>query len=413
MKQVLRSFCLAAACVVATAASAAEPIKFGLCYDLSKSYAFATPWFVQAAKDLATLVNDKGGIEGHKVEMVVQDTANEPQRGIECYEKLKREGVLIFDTMSTPVSMAVLPRAMRDGNVMMQSLVGRGDAIVGDVFKWVFPVGATYWSQAANNMEYIKRKHNGSLKGVKIAFVFMDHPFGYEPQAVLKKIAERESAEINFFSFPLPGVDQSSVWTQVRRYNPDWVMFWGISNMHVVAAREMRRNGIPMTKYIGANWLNETDLNNMGGLGTGLKRGTVVAGDLDNPLRQEIIKDVYDKGKGAGDRARADNAYYMVGLAMFSVAFEAVRNAAANGSGSLTPEKIKNGYESIKGFANSGLTAPVTVTPKDHGGAGKTRIESWDGTKWVKETDWFSAYDDIVWDVASKEAANYAKENGN
>ncbi len=413
MKQVLTSLCLAAACAVGTAASAAEPIKFGLCYDLSKSYAFATPWFVQAARDLATLVNDKGGIEGHKVELVVQDTANEPQRGIECYEKLKREGVLIFDTMSTPVSMAVLPRAMRDGNVMMQSLVGRGDAIVGSVFKWIFPVGATYWSQAANNMEYIKRQSNGSLKGVKVAFVFMDHPFGYEPQAVLKKIAERESAEINFFSFPLPGVDQSSVWTQVRRYNPDWVMFWGISNMHVVAAREMRRNGIPMTKYIGANWLNETDLANMGGLGTGLKRGTVVAGDLDNPLRQEILKEVYDKGKGSGDRAKADNAYYMVGLAIFSVAFEAVKTAAIKGGAPLTPEKIRNGYENIKDFANYRLTAPVTVTPIDHGGARKTRIESWDGSKWVKETDWFSAYDDIVWDIASKEAANYAKENGN
>ncbi|WP_254919219.1 ABC transporter substrate-binding protein [Oceanicola sp. 22II-s10i] len=382
-------------------------MKFGLCYDLSRSYSFATPSFVQAAEDLATLVNDKGGIEGHKVEFLVQDTANEPQRGIECYESYKREGVLIFDTMSTPVSQAVLPRAMRDGNVMMQPLVGRGDAIVGDVFDWIFPVGPTYWGQAANAMDYIKQQSGGSLEDTKVAFVFMDHPFGYEPQPVLEEITKRENADIRFFPFPLPGVDQSSVWSQVRRYGPDWVLFWGISNMHVVAAREMRRNGIPMEKYIGVNWVSKTDIENMGGLGKGLKRSSVVDSDLENPLRQEIVDKVYGAGKGAGDVAGTENSYYMVGLALYSIAFEAIRIAAEQTDGPLTAEAIKAGYESIRDFDNAGLTAAVTVTPEDHGGGGKTRIESWDGETWVQETDWFSAYDDIVWSIARDAASKY------
>ena len=122
-------------------AAQAQPVKFGLCYDLSKAYTFVTPQIVQAAKDYADIVNAKGGIEGHPVEIIVQDHGNEPQRGIECYEKLKREGVMMFDMLSTPVSRAVLPRVMADGNILLQSFVGRGDAIDGDVFKWVFPIG--------------------------------------------------------------------------------------------------------------------------------------------------------------------------------------------------------------------------------------------------------------------------------
>jgi ABC-type branched-subunit amino acid transport system substrate-binding protein len=66
----------------------------------------------------------KAGLEGHPIEIVVQDHGNEPQRGIECYERLKREGVMVFDTLSTPVSRAVLPRIMKDGNILIQSLVG-------------------------------------------------------------------------------------------------------------------------------------------------------------------------------------------------------------------------------------------------------------------------------------------------
>ena len=123
----------------------AQPIKFALCYDLSKSYGFVTPQISQAANDYAKILNQKGGIEGHPIEIMVQDHGNEPQRGIECYEKMKREGAISFDFLSTPVARAVLPRAMADGQVMVQSFVGRGDAVDGDVFKWIFPIGPTYW----------------------------------------------------------------------------------------------------------------------------------------------------------------------------------------------------------------------------------------------------------------------------
>ncbi len=42
-------------------------------------------------------------------------------------------------------------------------------------------------------------------------------------------------------------------------------------------------------------------------------------------------------------------------------------------------------------------------------GGGKTRIEMWDGTKWVPQTDWFSAYDDVVWEVVKQQSAEFAK----
>ena len=196
--------------------------------------------------------------------MIVQDHGNEPQRGIECYEKLKREGVMVFDMLSTPVSRAVLPRVMKDGNIMIQSLAGRGDAVDGDVFKWVFPIGPTYWGQVANDVGYIKQKSGGNLKGVKIAFLYVDYPFGQEPIGILKTLAAKEGFDLQLFPYPLPGNDQASAWTQIRRMNPDWIISWSLSNMHVIASREMKRNGIPMSKYISVNWLNEVDIKNIG-----------------------------------------------------------------------------------------------------------------------------------------------------
>lgn len=393
-------------------AAAQEPIKFGLCYDLSKSYTFVTPQISQAAKDLAALTNLSGGIGGHPVEIVVQDHGNEPQRGIECYEKLKREGIFVFDALSTPVSIALLPRVTKDKNVLIQSLVGRGDAINGSVFEWVFPVGPTYWGQAANDVSYIKKESGGSLKGKKIGFVYLDYPFGQEPISILKTLAAREGFELELFPVPLPGNDQGGVWTQVRRSNPDWMISWLLAGGHVVAAKEMKRNGIPLEKYISVNWMNEVDLKNIGlEAAKGIKRGTNVAGGQDLPIIQKIIAELYGKGKGNGPQTNLSDVYYNTGLAMYSVAFEAARLGIKKDGSPLTAAKLKAGYESIKDYDANGLFAPVTVTASDHGGGGRTRIEMWDGNKWVKQTDWFADYTDVIAEVVAASSAKFAADN--
>lgn len=401
---------MALAAGFAGSAQAQNTVKYGLCYDLSKAYTFITPQIVQAMKDYADVLNAGGGIEGRKVEIIAADHGNEPQRGIECYERLKREGVMIFDTLSTPVSRAVLPRAMADGNIMMQSFVGRGDAIDGDVFKWIFPIGPTYWGQMANNIQYIKNQAKGNLKGAKIGFIYPDYAFGQEPIPVLKTLAAKEGFELQLYPNPLPGKDQAAVWTQIRRGNPDWIISWNLSAMHVVAAKEMKRNGIPMEKLIVVNWFNEVDIANIGPMeAKGIKRGTNVVGGKNHPVMKQIAAELYAKGKGNGDVKNMDDVYYNTGLAMASVMFEGTKLAIKQGGWPLTPAKLKTGFESLKDFDANDLIAPITVTAKDHGGGGKTRIDMWDGTKWVPQSEWIAAYADVVWEVVKAQSAEFAK----
>lgn len=389
-----------------------EPVKFAVCTDLSKLLTFIQPQFVQAARDYAQVLNQKGGLEGHPIELLVQDHGSEPQRGIECYEKMKREGAIAFYFASTAVTNALLPRLMKDGNVLLSPFIGRADSIDGDVFKWVFPIGPTYWGQVANDIQYIKTKSNNNLKGIKVAFLYVDYPFGQEPIPVLKTLSAREGFELQLFPYPLPGNDQASAWSQIRRFNPDWIISWSLSNMHVVASRELKRNGIPMDKYISVNWINEVDIANVGAdTAKGLKRATNVVGGRAHPLMQQIQKDLYDKGKGSGDPKHLNDIYYNTGLATYSPYFEGARLAIKQFGWPLNSDKMRRGLESLRNFDSGGLIAPVTVTAKDHGGGGKTRIDMWDGAKWVPQTDWFSAYEDVVWEQAKKGSELFAKSN--
>jgi len=94
---------------------------------------------------------------------------------------------------------------------------------------------------------------------------------------------------------------------------------------------------------------------------------------------------------------------------MYSTAFEGVRLAIKNSGMPLTPTKIKAGLESLRNFDANGLIAPVTVTGKDHGGGGKTRIDMWDGKKWVPQSDWISAYPEVVDQIVKEQSAEFAK----
>lgn len=390
------------------AAADRAPFKIGVCYDLSKAYTFATPQVSQAALDLAALINLKGGVDGAPVEVVIRDHGNEPQRGIECYNQLSREGVFVFDTLSTPVSLAILPRAMAEQRVLMQSLVGRGDAVDGSVFKWVYPAGPTYWGQAANNIAYIKGLHGGNLSRTKIGYVYFDYPFGQEPIDILKTLAQREGFELLLYPVPLPGSDQASVWSKVRRDRPDHVISWMLAGAHVVASKEMKRNGYPIDKYISVNWLNEVDIRNIGtDAARGLKRGTNVVGGQEIPLYKEIIAELYDKGRGNGPVDKTRDVFYNTGLAMYSIMLEAARRAVALKGHPITSESYKAGLESLSNFDANGLMAPITITATDHGGGGRTRIEMWDGANWVPQTDWIGAYQDVVWDVVRTSSAKF------
>jgi len=390
-------------------ALAADPIRFALCMDMTKSYPFITVPYVQGVRDYAALINSKGGIENHPVEIIIVEHGNEPQRGIECYERMKDQAITV-DFLSTPVAKGVLPRAMKDGKVMIQAIAGRGDAVDGEVFEWVFPLGATYWGQAANIISHFKKQSGGSLKGKKIAFLHLDHPFSFEPLPVLQELQKREGFDLQLFPYPPPGSDQSSAWSQIRRVQPDLIVHWGFSQMNVVAAKEATRNGIPMDKIVTVSFLNDVDINNIGpGAAKGIRRSTIVASGTDQALVQEIGRELYDKGKGAGDRKLLSDVYYANGLGVYAPVFEAARLAIRNDKAPLTAEKMRRGLTSLRNYNANGLIPPLTVTAKDHGGSGKTRIEMWDGAKWVPQSEWFSDYDDLVWATVKTSSSEFVK----
>ncbi len=409
MRRLSSYLALAVLLLLGTGSAFAEtkPIKVGTALDFTKVYTFVSSEYSQGQRDYISLLNGRGGIKGTPVELEIVDTGNEPQRGIEAYERFKNDGAVLVDFLSTPVSRAIVPRALADGMNVITAFHGRSDAADGSVFPTIFPMTPAYWSQATDIVKYIGDKE-GNLKGKKIVLVHIDSPFGKEPIPVFQKLAEQQGFAFVDVGYPSPGNEQSAQWTQVRREKPDWVVIWGAGGGQPNSVREALRNGISPDKIASVIWLSDTDMGIVGAdQAKGISRFEGVASGKDVPIIKAIQAEVIAKGKGAGDASKAGTGYYNIGVATMALFAEGARLALDKEGAPLTPAKLKKGLESIKNFTADGLLPPVTITPTDHQGGGRGRIATWDGKGWRPDTGWFAASQDVVWDLVKKTSAEF------
>lgn len=385
-------------------------VRFGMAQDFTVVYTFVTAEYSQGQRDYFSLVNGRGGVNGWKIEADIVDTGNAPQRGIEAYERFKRNGVVLVDPLSTPVSRALVPRALQDKINLVTTFSGRSDAADGEVFPYVLPLSASYWSQAAILIEYMARQDK-DLKGKKIAFVHIETPFGREPLPLLQALAKRRGFELLPFAYAPPGNEQSAVWTQLRRARPDWTIIWGGGVGQTVSVKEALRNGIPADRIASVVWLSESDMKVVGpAQAKGVLKYEGAAGGREPKIIQDILREVVGPGKGAGAQELVGTSYYNIGVMAAATMVEGVRRALEITKGTaVTAEALNQGLRNIQGFTAEGLIPPLSTKPTDHQGGGMGRVAQWDGSRWVPKTDWLAADQDAVWELIRTSSAEFKK----
>ncbi len=386
--------------VGAAPAMATHEIVIGLLCDRTGATQVVGVNLCPGSHDYVRLVNSRGGVEGHKIKLIEVDHEYKVPPAVEAYERFKKEGAVTVVLYGTPIAYALTQKVTEDKIPGITPGFGRSDATDGTRYPYIFPLMATYWSQATAAVKFSKDQLGGSLKGKKIAYLFFDNPAGQEPIPVLQDLAALEGFELRTFAVPPPGVEMGAqVLDIAQRYRADFVIAHLFGRSPSVSIKELKRVGYPLRKVVSFVWgAAEADIEAAGGWGVAEGYNAIEFAGVgqDFSVIQEI-KEMYKKEGKEPPKEMASTVYYNRGIVWVALQIEAIRNALkAKPDGKITGADVKAGYEKVKGVTLGGLVPPVEITPNDHEGGGWVQIWQAKGGKFVKLTDWYKAYPEVV-----------------
>jgi len=428
MKFVKSTLAFAAGAMLATglAASAQAADEVYIPILSYRTGAFAGSGIPQANgfSDYLTLVNERdGGVNGVKIAFDECETGYNAQKGVECYEKTKAKGALVYNPYSTGITLQLIPKAAVDKIPVFSMGYGLSAAAVGETFPWIFNAPATYWDGASMILNYIKSEEGGSLKGKKIGFIYLDAGYGREPIPLFEEMAKREGYELQLYPVGVKDMqNQASQWLQVRRNRPDYMVMWGWGAMNPTAVKEAAKIRYPMDKFIGIWWSgSEGDVIPAGPGAKDFKALSFNGAGMDFDVIQAIKKHVVDAGKSVGNGANIGEVLYNRSVFNAMLMVEAIRNAQKiTGKKVIDSEDMRKGLETLhlteerlKELGFESLVREIKITCKDHAGNHKAFVQQWDGKKWNKISDWIGSNREVVRPMLEEAAAKYIEDKPN
>jgi branched-chain amino acid transport system substrate-binding protein len=380
-------------------------------------YAAGGSGFAGGREDYFALLNAKGGLDGLLLRWSECEDAYDTARGVECYERTKKDMVAVWPA-STGITYALVDRSIQDKIPMITLGYGRSDATDGKTFPWIFPVLGNYWSQASSFIRYIAASVGGeqNLKGKRIALLHLDIPYGREPIPMFQDLAAKFGFEFRNFPLPAPGLEQSAAWVDMaRRFRADYAIQWNFGQSCTVPFTAMHQVAFPIDKFMGVWWCgSEEDVRPAADLAKGYVTSNFTGVGRNFPVIQNILATVYKSGKGNIDEARVGTVYYNRGVIEAAIFAEAVHNGIKQFGLPVTGTKVQWGLAHLNlnearlhELGLTGLIPPVQTTPDDHGGVSSAYFQRWDGKEWVRIPGLWQPYADLVRAQIAKSAAEY------
>jgi len=424
MKQILGCAALAGTLLAALPASAQEGIYIPLLTYRTGAFAGSGVPIANGMRDYLEMLNQRdGGIGGVKLILEECETGYDTKKGVECYESTKGKNPAVYNPYSTGITLQLIPKAAVDKVPILSMAYGLSAAADGENFPWIFNPPATYWDGASVFIKHVAATEGGldKLKDKVIGLVHLDAPFGKEPIPVLEELAKTYGFTLKLYPVPAAQMqNQGSQWLAIRRDKVDWIYNQGWGAMNPTAVKEAVKNGFPIEKLVGVWWAGGDDDARAGEAGAkGYKSLNFHNSGANFPVIQDVIKHVVDKNLSQAKKEQVGENLYNRGVYNSMLMAEAIRNAQKiTGKKVVTGEDVRRGFEALnitearlKELGMEGFAGPLKLSCSDHSGHNKVFISQWDGTKYVKASDWIEPMKDKVRPLIEEAAKDFVSKN--
>ncbi|PID72263.1 MAG: branched chain amino acid ABC transporter substrate-binding protein [Desulfobulbus propionicus] len=286
-------------------AHAADTIKIGVggahSGDLA-SYGIPT---MQAAKLVAKVINEHGGINGAKIEILAEDDVCKPEVATNTATKLVSEKVdVVIGHICSGATKAALP-IYRDANIIVMSPSATNPELTqSGEFPNFYRTIASDDAQARTMVDFT----TNVLHAKKVAVVHDKGDYGKGLAEFVKAFVEKAGKmEVVLFEGVTPGaVDYSAVVQKIKRSRADVVIYGGYHPEASKIVSQMRKKRMK-TQFIGPDGVKDATFIKVAG---DKAEGVYATGPADvskNPLTKKY-HDMFEAAEGTQPGAFFDNA---------------------------------------------------------------------------------------------------------
>jgi branched-chain amino acid transport system substrate-binding protein len=345
--------------------AAGDVIRIGMPHPVTGDIAFLGKNTINAAKLAVKQINEKGGILGKKVELVVEDGKCSPSEALTAFKKMKRDGVTFFQGgLCSGATLAIMP-TIKDGSALIISSSSSSPSIppkcgVGGN-DYVF----TLFPSDAKKMEILTKAMKED--GIKtVAILAVNNDYGRDAGESAKKWAGKYGLNIVMEEYFKEGeVNFLSILTKVKGLKADAILLTAYIQAGSKILNQMHELGLwgNIALYSSGEQMGDETFRIMGGGDPqkGIKRleglrevapWDVSLGDV-NPKAKKFVEDYAAEYKGELPVDVGAMSYLVM-----DIFFEAIKNA-----GSLDITKVK---DKVKASNYDSFLGPVKFDEYNH-----------------------------------------------
>ena len=317
--------------------------------------------------DAARWLNQREGVSGRKLEIILIDDTSQPSETMAAYRKLNEaDRILLLYMYSTETALALTPHFHFDRIPTFISSLPSQFANASK-YPYVFSITPTPLNLAKIAMNFISDKSGIKVRKPKVIFIGSSDHFGRHFLDETKEYAKGLGIDIG------PDVwitDASqvakhipSLLATINAYNPDFAYLSLTSKETSSLLQEVHKMDLK-TKWICNKRAFDENLMPFDG---------VLGVQPISPFGEDIpgmagIKEAHQKWHPYDSHTLS----YVEGWATTQVISEALRRSLPEQG--FSRERVKLALEGFKDFITGGLTLPITFTSKDHRPSVESRI---------------------------------------
>ena len=311
-------------------------------------------------------VNDNGGINGRKIELIIKNDGYVVQRAVNESAALVDEGVFaLVGSLGTANNSAVAEFLDLKSTGLPSLFVNTGFSGFSDKKKYptMFSLFPSYYMEAKILSQYIKK----NFPGKKVGVIYQADDFGVDALAGLTQGGITLAEKISYASLSQgnPSVGQSWI-TKLKTANVEVVIFYGVPSAVAAALRAgaaLAYNPQWIVTSVGSDYTTLVGLGVTNAMLNGVVTGSFLPAPTDDADPYvKLFKTIHTKyGTGAFD----NNILTGMNTAMMTA--NAIKAAGPN----LTRSGLIRAIETKgKSFASAALTPPTYSTTSHAGYAG-------------------------------------------